>query len=508
MDENRMSGVSGEPEIRFADFDEADARAFRPILERFIHKYGKKPDTQSDQAWLKQRFQEELPKLSEEEAGQMSRETVEAVKHYNADLASLEDARSKGRTAEEWFAEKAQEAATGMSVIAFGQQLAELDAMLGNANTQMQRVILTQGGAINQQWYLDGFIAEQQHVNSFNAAAAVSDSPFHAEVCAPEAGQTYGKNSFDIVIRDRAGKIVHQYQSKYGIDAKHTIALIRKGNYNNQTLLVPPEQVAEVQAAFPGKTVVSSIGGSEKVPISSAPFSKADARSMQADVQEKGILPDTNWGTFDLRMLTKHIGSKAALAGVQGAAIATGFHLAARLVTDKPVEAEEVVQTALETGADAGVKAAAAGALKVAAENGVLKIIPPGTAPGVYANIACVSIENIKILSKVPTGELTMLEALDRMGCHSAAMINGLSWGAKGAVFLGGIPIVGPLLGGLVGGTIGYMAGSKVGQTVYEGAKKVVNTAKKVEKTTCEKIKNTGKRIANAGKRFLNKLFG
>ena len=42
------------------------------------------------------------------------------------------------------------------------------------------------------------------------------------------------------------------------------------------------------------------------------------------------------------------------------------------------------------------------------------------------ANIACVGIEDIKILMKVASGELTMQEALDKMGRTTTAMIYGL----------------------------------------------------------------------------------
>ena len=89
--------------------------------------------------------------------------------------------------------------------------------------------------------------------------ATLQDSPFRAEVCVPES--THPKNSFDVVIKDiSTGKIVHQYQFKFGMTAKYTIAKLRKGDYNNQRFVVPVEQVTDVQRAFPGKTVEAYIG--------------------------------------------------------------------------------------------------------------------------------------------------------------------------------------------------------------------------------------------------------
>ncbi len=46
---------------------------------------------------------------------------------------------------------------------------------------------------------LDGFIAEQELVNSFNNSAVLEGSKYRAEALTPDV---YGKNSFDIVIKD------------------------------------------------------------------------------------------------------------------------------------------------------------------------------------------------------------------------------------------------------------------------------------------------------------------
>ena len=160
---------------------------------------------------------------------------------------------------------------------------------------------------------------------------------------------------------------------------------------------------------------------------------------------------------------------------LQATAITTGFSLAAQAIEGDDIDVEKTVGLALKTGTDAGVKAVAAGALKVASEKGIIRLIPAGTAIGTIANIACVSIENIKILSKVATGELTMDQAMDQMGRTSISMVYSLGWGdaGTGAAAPSWIPIVGPIVGGLVGGIVGGMAGSKFGETVYNGLRAV-----------------------------------
>lgn len=143
-------------------------------------------------------------------------------------------------------------------------------------------------------------------------------------------------------------------------------------------------------------------------------------------------------------MVAKFVGKQAAVAGVLGAATATGFHIAGRLMNGEEIDAEEAVGIALETGADTGLKAAVAGAVKVGSEKGMIGLIPPGTSMPLIVNIVCISIENIKILAKVAKGEITMREALDLMGCNTVSMVYGMSWGSAGAAIgaaaLGWIP--------------------------------------------------------------------
>lgn len=508
MDDTTIMTTTGEQEIMLDGFGPEEAKALKDLLVCFLREYGKKPPELNDEDWLCQRFQAELPNMAEEEVRKLSQDTFAAIKEYDQNLASLTSARAQGSTVEEWFADKSREAATGISAIEFGRRMEELGDVLTEANAQLYRTVTTNGGVVSQQLNLDGFLAEQQSVNSFNIAAKLDGSPYRAEVCVPEAGQTYGKDSFDVVIRGKDGRIVHQYQFKYGKDAETTIQMIRRGNYNNQTLVVPPEQVEAVQAAFPGKTVVSKIGGTEKVPVSSKPISKAEAKATQEKIQSTGEVPELDWNSFDNRMLGKYVGRQAMMAGVQGAALGAGFSLAAKLVADEPIEVEDVVADALRTGADTSVKAATAGAITVAAERGVLGALTPLTQIMPSTNLACVIVENVKTLGRMADGELTAGEALDQMGCNTTAMYYGLGCAPTGAMIgmaaLGWIPVVGPVVGGLVGGVIGYAAGSTFGQSVYKAAKSVAKAAVKTGKKMFEGAKKLFGKVG----RGIGRLFG
>ncbi len=481
-------------------FGEEEAKAMRPIMQRFLDSYAEKPKDMADEEWLRKRLAEELPEKSEAEIREMAREIVAGVEKCDKNLASINAACDSGKRKEDWFLETMQEAAIGVNVNEYGNYLANIDRTLFEANAQMYRTVSTNSDAVSQCFNLDGFIAEQSHVNSFNAKAALGEPQYRAEVMAPEPGKTYGKNSFDAVIRNaRTGRIVHQYQFKYGQDAKSTIAMIKRGNYNNQIIIVPTEQVEEVQAACPGKTITDHIGGTDKVSTKSAPLTKAEAKKLQLQAQEKDRIEYYDWNAYSTRDLALHLGKNAAFAGTVGATMATGFYMAKKAFDGEEIKANEVVDVALRTGADAGVKAAAAGALKVGVEKGVVPVLTKGTPIGVITTIACVGIENVKIMMKVASGEISGSQGLDLMARTTTAMVSGLYWGAAGATIgaaaLSFIPVAGPLVGGLIGGMVGYAAGSKVGELVYEGAKKVKEVAKTVVKGAWEGIKAGGRAL-------------
>lgn len=497
--------MNEKKEIKFENLTEKEAKEFKKLLSKFIKSYSNKSAGISDKEWLKEQFIKELD-IDEVEAEKMADETVDSINEYDENLKSINESSAKGISKEQWLSNRISDAATGVSINQYGEYLNGINNALTSANEHMLNAITRQDGMISQCPNLDGYIAEQMLANSFNANASLAKSKYVAEVKVPEAGHPYPKNSIDIIIKDTTSGNsvpVHQYQVKYGATASETIKMLRDHGevtrYTNQRIVVPPEQVAEVQKAFPGKTVVCELGGTDKVPIKSAKLSKKTAKDIQNVVQNDKSVPTMGWDVFTNKKLALQIGRNAGMAGMQAAAITTGFALAEQVVKGEGIDVEKTVELAIETGADSGIKAATTGAVKVGVEKGIISIIPKGTPAGTIANVVCVSIENVKILYKAAKGEITMTEALDQMGRTSVSMVYGIGWGATGAAIgaaaLSWVPVVGPVVGGLIGGTIGYMAGSKVGQAVYTGVKKVGSAAKKVCEKTWEGIKSFGKGI-------------
>jgi hypothetical protein len=235
-----------------------------------------------------------------------------------------------------------------------------------------------------------------------------------------------------------------------------------------------------------------------------------------------------DYNMYDIKDLAGAIGKNAGVMALQAAAVGAGMDVARAVFNGEEVKPEEIVETALKGGADTGVKVVAAGALEVAVRNGIIKVIPKNTPAGVIANIACVGIEDVKIIAKIVRGEISLVKGIDEigrvgvsMGGALAAMAGGkeLAAGAAGAAMLaiGAPAAVGAgavVAAGLVGGAVGYFAGAKVGDAIYNAGKKVVSVAKNMAKTAVKTLTETRKAVVNTigkgvkalGKKLVGKL--
>lgn len=480
---------------------EEEAKGVSKIQREFLESYIASKDKMPAEEWLPQELKKQLPEKTSEEIEEMSTEIITSLKVTEEMKVSQQKAIAAGRSKDSWFASTILQSTSQMSAQESARYLQSLDDAVKNANAAMHETITTKGSGYitpSMNPNLDGFIAEQHHVNSFNMNAAAKGSGLRAEVQPLKPGETYTKNGFDVIIKDASGKRIHQYQMKYGATAEDTIRMINSGNYNNQTLVVPEEQVAAVQEAFPNKTVTSTIGDGD---VSSKPLTKEQAKELQEKAQT-GNFMDADWNDYVAKDIAIGIGKQTGYACLQGAAVGAGMAIATKVWNGEPIDGEEVIETAIVSGADFGVKTATAGALKAASEKGVLKVIPKGTKGSTFANIAFVGIENVKVLGKVATGELTAKEGLDAMEQTTASCVAGIAASTKGAAIGATIgSVLGPVgtaVGGFIGGTIGYMAGSKVAQTVVKGVQKVRDKAVGVVKSVGSAVVSGAKSIARS----------
>lgn len=470
---------------------EEDFRALKPILVDFVKTAAENQDKEVE-SWLIPKMQEQLPDKKPEEIRQMAEEIITTLKTAEEKQAALEAAVANGRTKESWFASEIKQYTSYMSTQESVEYLKNLDNALTSANAALHNTFMTQAGEISQNPSLDGYIAEQWHAQTFNLKAAATGSPYRAEVKEPPQGAAYGKNSVDIVIKDEAGHEVRRYQSKYCKDADATNRAFNEGDYRGQRKLVPSEQVEDVPNS---STVIEAPDGT-----TSEPLSKRRAMEMRDEAQS-GKWNDLNWNEYKTKDVAIGIGKQAGFAAIQGAAIGTGMYVVQKMWDGEEVDGDEVVEKAVETGADFGIKAAAAGALKVGVEKNVITFIPKGTPISTLANIAHVAVENVKVLGKVASGELTLKEGLDKMQEVTVSTVAGIAASTKGAAIGAAVGTVfgpvGTVVGGVVGGTIGYIAGSKVGEVVVKTAQKVRDAAVDVVKTTAKAAAKVGKAVVS-----------
>ena len=481
-----------EPVIQGLTKEECEA--LKPIVKDFVKTYAENKDMSVDH-WLTPKLQVYFPEKSPEEIRGMTEEIVDALKVSEEKKASLTKAVKRGRTKESWFASEVEKATSGMSMDGVKSYLQDLDNAVEKANQVfLKETIHTNAGTVNQSYNLDGFIAEQYHAQSFNL------SPYRAKVLQPD-GKGYSKNGVDIVIIDiRTGKIVKRYQAKYYKNAKATAEVFKKNHYPGQQKLVPSDQINDIDVK--ATDVIESPDG-----IKSNPLAKSRAEQMRDEAQS-GNWENLNIGECQIKYLAQGIGRQAGYAAVQGAVIGAGLDLAQKVWDGEEIKGEEVVETALKSGADFGVKSAAAGAIKVGVEKDIIKVIPKGTPLSTISNIAFVAVENIKVLGKVATGDLTATEGLEKMGQTTVSATAGLVAMGKGAAIGGAVGTflgpVGTAVGSFIGGSIGYMAGSKFGKAVFEGAKKIVKRGKEFIKNTLEGVKNLGSSILSGIRSLLS----
>ncbi len=477
---------------------ETEAQHIQDCLQSIVTTFNDNANLTEEQC-LEMELKKQLPEKTEDELVDIKQEIIATLDVQEEKKISLEKSLAMGRSKESWFAKEVNACTAHMTGQEAAKYLQNLDAALEKANTDMLDSIMTKSGDINNNPQLDGFIAEQEHVNTFNLKAESTGSDYRAEVLKPKDGQ-YSKNSVDIVIKDKDGNIVNRYQSKYCKDSQRTADSFEKGNYRGQQKLIPEEQ----EIARKHTTVLKAPDGT-----TSKPLSKERAKELQEEAQS-GKWQKKDYNEYEMRDLAMGLGKEAGKAGVMGFALGGVSSAILSSMNNKHIDGEKVVTDALVSGADKSAKVAVAGALKIATEKNLLKIIPKGTPASTFANIANIAVENAKIMYKVGTGELTVKEGFYKSEQVTVSTVAGVMASIKGAALGAAIgTIFGPIgnaVGGLVGGALGYMGGSKIGSTFIKGYQKVREKAVGAVKYAVKSVAKGVRKIASKVVDFFSSL--
>ena len=401
---------------------------------------------------------------------------------------------------------------------------------IDNANKTLMESVTTKTGMINQNPNLDGFIFEEYHAGTFNIDATVKQKPYHAEALKPEIGETYGKNSIDLIIED-SGKYVKKYSAKAykntNETAKSFYDKITGYKYKFQSKLVPTDQVGDI---------ANSVDKIKYNNIESKGITKAEIKDIQKDLQNGNKKADILNFKKDINTISisKQIGKQAMVNGTMGLGIGMAANIGVNLIQGKEVEAEEVIEIGIKTGASMGMATAVAGGIRVAVEK---KVIPTVFSRVLTNNtigaIAATSMDIIGTAFKLGSGEITLGKAVKDIGKSVGAAYGAIvasGWGYAGGmaiagmIGLGTIGAVGTILGvgvAVVAGAVCATVGSKVAgaiasgigavaQTIVSGAVDIVKAGKEVVKNFASGVwngvKSLGSAMVSAGKSLISEV--
>ena len=381
---------------------------------------------------------------------------------------------------------EAQLVANVLSTKSVNNYVDTVNTAIDNANKTLVESVTTKAGTINQNPNLDGFIFEEHHAGTFNIDAAVKQKSYYAEALKPELGETYGKNSVDLVIKDDAGKYVKKYSAKAYKNANETAKSfydkITGYKYKGQSKLVPTDQTNEI-ANSADKTKYNN--------VESKGISKAEIKDIQNDLQSGNKKADILNFKKDVNSISisKQIGKQAMVNGTMGFGIGMVANIGVNLIQGKEVEVEEVIEAGIKTGASMGMSTAVAGGIRVAVEK---KVIPTVFSRILTNNtigaIAASSMDIIGTAFKLGSGEISLGKAVkdvgNSLGAGYGAIISsgiGFSGGMALAttIGLGTIGTVGTILTGglaLVAGAACGVIGSNIALKIANGLEKITET--------------------------------
>lgn len=468
---------------------------FNPIFKDFLQSYLEKDVGTSDKDWLKNKLKQESLNLTDEALDQLSSELAGGVVSFNETLASIDNSRKQGEKAEAWLATKAEESTKNVTV----DELQAVEGFLQGSNDRLLRSLKAAEQVKSIAKTSVEVVAEQILLDDFNRSSADSNARYEAAIDEASANSVYGRNFFDLVVKDKfTGKPLEHYQVMFGKTVQETIDMIAAADTAGQKFIVPKEMVEEVQKALPGRAVLDRLGGSKLINLASNPLS--------SKIIEKcltGELPSVinQISSADSGTLIKSIANNAVASGVLSSGMLDGLEKVVGKKVINDFGGRELLEQALLSGNTEGIKVAASGALATCVNKGLVKALPANTPGIVVSGLASAGIENIKVLSQVASGKMTMPEALNRMGDMNLAMAYEFVWGkyAKkvAALALNYIPVVGPIVSTLVSAGTLPLVGEKVRSLVFQGLKKVVPVVKTVArkayntvKSVCSKVKN------------------
>ena len=543
-------------------------RKTEQIIQKFLRSYAeneKSQDKKDLKTWLVSELQNELPNKKAEDIEKIATELISGIEIYYTKKKEVEKYQSLGITNGDYVgneilekvADEIEEAeivdtkeiiedmkevsnilsqyneamiyetaaikepqlvANILSTNSVNNYVDTINTAIDNANKATIESITTKAGTINQNPNLDGFIFEEHHAGTFNIDAAVKQKSYHAEALKPELGETYGKNSIDIVIED-SGKYVKKYSAKAYKNANETAKSfydkISGYKYKFQSKLVPTDQTKEI---------VNSVDKIKFDNIESKGITKTEIKNIQSELQSGNKKTDIFSFKKDVNTISisKQIGKQVMVNGTMGLGIGMVANIGANIITGKGVETEEVIEAGIKTGASMGMATAVAGGIRVAVEK---KVIPTVFSRILTNNtigaIAVASMDIVGTAFKLGSGEITLGKAVKDVGnsisaSYGAIISSGIGFsggmalattiglgtiGTVGTILTGGLALVAGAVCGVIGSKVAGAITSGIGavaETIVDGAVNIVKAGKEAVKSLASGVWNGVKSVGSA----------
>lgn len=530
-------------------------RKTEEIIKKFLKSYAeneKRQDKKDLKTWLIFELQNELPNKKVEDIEKIATELISGIEIYYQKKKEVEKYQSVGITNGDYIgnqilekvADEIEEAeiidtkeviedmkeasnilsqynetmiyetaaikevqlvANVLSTKSVNNYIDTVNTAIDNANKTMMKSVTTKAGTINQNPNLDGFIFEEYHAGTFNIDAAVKQKSYHAEALKPEIGETYRKNSVDLIIED-SGKYVKKYSAKAYKNANETAKSfydkITGYKYKGQSKLVPTDQMNEI---------ANSADKIKYNNVESKGITKAEIKDIQNDLQSGNKKADIFNFKKDVNniSISKQIGKQAMVNGTMGLVAGMAENIGTKIIQGKEVEVEEVIEAGIKTGGSVGLSTAVAGGIRVAVE----KEIIPAMSNSTIGAIAASSMDIIGTAFKLGSGEISLGKAVkdvgNSLGAGYGAIISsgiGFSGGMALAttIGLGTIGTVGTILTGglaLVAGAVCGVIGSNIALKIANGLGKITETV--VDKAV-DIVKSGMNTVKNMASGFIN----
>lgn len=217
----------------------------------------------------------------------------------------------------------------------------------------------------------------------------------------------------------------------------------------------------QLSEAYSGMPLDTAGGRLQQVETGFAAF---NLRVMEgvSQTQATDIGSSISWNQYNVRSKLYGIGDQAIL---MGQAVVVGA-----LSGDKDNNGRlDVVRKTLQAALKAvpqEVKAVIAGAIHSAAENGLTDKLPSDTPMEAISDMAGMAVDAAAALMDAINGDITMTEALDRIGRDAVAVgCYAGRYALEGYVLT--VPYVGPILVDLLGGLFEHMESSQFHENVY-----------------------------------------